>query len=475
MILIREITTWRAMLDIFLIAAGLFFLYRTLLRLGTWKIVTGILLAVGLFIASSFLDLKGIEWIYSNLSHVAVIALIVIFQPELRKIFERAASMGPSERFGQSEGLSRLLAESAERLARQKRGAIIVVPGKESLQQWLSGGHTLDAEPSLPLLCSIFDPNSPGHDGAVVVDRGRIALFGARLPVSQNGKLPEEFGTRHHAALGLAEQSDALIIVVSEERGQISLFHKGGFSLAVGGKRIEETIRNHWEETASFPFEMPRGQGRWPVVVQMGASLVLAVVFWATLIVAQKEVLEKVLTVPVEYTASAPELVLVGEKATEVSLHLTGPKSDLDAVNPAQMSVKIDLSKAVPGKQTFVITGENIRLPKSVNLLDVSPSTLELTLAEIVQQVVPVMPQLVGKLPDDLQIQSIDVAPPAIAVLTPSAQGEKDRKLSVSTTPIYLGGIHEDTRLFCKIIAPPAVQPADRRWPDVEVVITLVK
>ena len=78
------------------------------------------------------------------------------------------------------------------------------------------------------------------------------------------------------------------------------------------------------------------------------------------------------------------------------------------------MSVKIDLSKAVPGKQTFVITGENIRLPKSVNLLDVSPSTLELTLAEIVQQVVPVMPQLVGKLPDDLQIQSIDVAPPTI-------------------------------------------------------------
>lgn len=472
MILIREIANWRSILDVLVIAAGLFFLYHTLLRLGTWKIVTGILLAMGLFLAASFLDLKGVEWIYSNVSHVAVIALIVIFQPELRKIFERAASVRRAEKAGQGEKLSQVVAETVLRLAKQKRGAIVVVPGKEPLRQWLSGGHPLDAEPSLPLLCSIFDPNSPGHDGAVVVANGRISMFGVRLPVSQSDRLSEEYGTRHHAAMGLAEQSDALVIVVSEERGQISAFQKGKIRPVDTPEQVVGAIRSHWEETASFPFEMPRGKRRWPVILQMGTSLILAAVFWATLIVAQKEMLEKVLTVPVEYTATASDLVLVGEKATEVRLHLAGPKSDLDGVNPSQMSVKIDLSKAVPGKQTFVITRDNMRLSKAVNLLDVAPSSLTLTLAAIVEQMVAVKPQLVGKLPNSLKIRSIEVKPETIRVMSP-VTGTKGQPLTVSTTPIYLGSIHEDTRLFCKIVAPPAVQPVEKRWPDVEVAIAV--
>ena len=213
---------------------------------------------------------------------------------------------------------------------------------------------------------------------------------------------------------------------------------------------------------------------RWPVLFQMGTSLALALFFWATLIVTQGEILEKVLTVPVEYTATAPNLVLVGEKATEVRLHLTGPKSDLDAINPAQLSVKIDLSKAVPGKQIFVITGENMRLPKGVNLLDVAPSSLALSLAAIVEQTVAVKPQLVGKLPDGLKIRTVEVRPETVKVLSPASEG-KGQTLTVSTTPIYLGSITEDTRLLCKIVAPPAVQPADKRWPDVEVTIAVGK
>jgi DNA integrity scanning protein DisA with diadenylate cyclase activity len=151
LIIIKELLTWRAIADILLITAGLFFLYRTLLRLGTWAILTGILLATAVFFVANFLDLKGIEWIYSNLSHVALIALIM----------------------------------------------------------------------------SIFDPNSPGHDGALVVQNGLFAQFGVRLPISESQRLTEAFGTRHHAAMGLAEQTDALTLVVSEERGRISIFRNG--------------------------------------------------------------------------------------------------------------------------------------------------------------------------------------------------------------------------------------------------------
>jgi DNA integrity scanning protein DisA with diadenylate cyclase activity len=121
-VLVKELLSWRAILDIFLIAAGLFFLYRTLLRLGTWKIVAGILIAMAVFLVASFMDLKGIEWIFSNISQVAVIALIVLFQPELRKILEQTASVKRSEPRDLDEKLSRLVVDAILKLAQQRRG-----------------------------------------------------------------------------------------------------------------------------------------------------------------------------------------------------------------------------------------------------------------------------------------------------------------------------------------------------------------
>ncbi|MEJ2428841.1 MAG: diadenylate cyclase [Deltaproteobacteria bacterium] len=225
--LLRAFLDWRVILDVLLISAALFFLYRTLLRLGTWKIVTGIFLAMVIFVVANVLDLKGINWIYSNLSGVAVIALIVIFQPELRKIFERAASFGGKKLDKSGPALAALFSEAAFLLANKRRGALIALPGKEPVKRWLSGGFDLYAEPSLPLILSIFDPNSPGHDGALVFRNGKLAYFGVRLPISKTGRLPEDLGTRHHAAMGLSEVTDTLVILVSEERGTVKTFFNG--------------------------------------------------------------------------------------------------------------------------------------------------------------------------------------------------------------------------------------------------------
>jgi len=471
-VLVRELLSWRAVLDIFLIAAGLFFLYRTLLRLGTWKIVAGILVAMAVFFVASVMDLKGIEWIFSNISQVAVIALIVLFQPELRKILEQTASVKRSEPLDLDEKLSRLVVDALLKLAQQRRGAIVVFPGKEPIQEWLSGGFILDANPSLPLIMSIFDPNSPGHDGALIITNGKFSRFGVRLPVSQSSKLPDEYGTRHHAAMGLVEKSDALVFIVSEERGSLSIFHKGRMRQVGDPEEMVKTIISHWKDMTSFPVVFPKGKARWPVFLQIFASLVLAAFFWSTLAVSQGEILEKVITVPVEYTASSPNLTLVGNKAEEVRLHLSGPKSALDTVNPSYTIVKIDLSKGVPGKQSFIITRENIQLPKDIHLLDVVPSSFELTLAEIVEKELVIQPQLVGKLPDGLKIRSLEVKPEKIKVFSP-ASDEMDKLISLTTTPIYLNNIYETTTIYCKIIALPAVQPKEKRWPDVVVTITV--
>ena len=469
---LKHFLDWRALVDILLMAAGMFFLYQTLKRIGTWGIAAGVLITMALYLLASLLDLKGIEWIFGNLSQVALIALIVIFQPELRKIFERAASVRRSKHLDSGDELISFLVDALWDMAQKRQGAIVVLPGNEPLQEWLAGGYTLDARPSLPLIMSIFDPNSPGHDGAIIISKGKITQFGVRLPISTSARLPEEYGTRHHAGMGLAERSDALVIVVSEERGRISSFKNGTMRSLSDREQTVNTIMAHRKEMASFSIGLPEGTPRWRTAAQMAASIGLAIFFWSTLIIAQGEMLEKVVSVPVEFTASSPQLVLVGDKDKTVQLHLSGPKSDLDAINPAELTVKIDLSKTQAGKQSFVITSENMRLPRNVTLIDVVPSSVDLTLAEIVEQEVVVKPQLVGRLPGKIKIRSMKVIPARVKVLSPAVDG-KDKIVSVTTTPIYLESISNTTQIFCKIIAPPTLQPIDKRWPDVEVVITV--
>ena len=199
----RELLAWRNLIDVLLIAVGIFVLYRTMRRRGTWKIMAGIMVAMAIFLVANFLELNGIKWIYSNLSNVILIAFIVIFQPELRKIFEQAVPLHHRENSDPGKDLIEMIAEGLWQMAEQRRGAIMVFPGREPLQEFVSGGYVLEAKPSYPLLMSIFDPNSPGHDGALIVSKGLFDKFGVRLPVSESSALGEEYGTRHHAAMGL--------------------------------------------------------------------------------------------------------------------------------------------------------------------------------------------------------------------------------------------------------------------------------
>jgi len=469
--LIYEFLSWRSVLDILLIAAGLFFLYRTLLRLGTWKIMAGILLALVVFILANALQLKGIEWIYHNVSNVAVLGLIIIFQPELRKVLEKAVSVPPHRLRDQDAPLYALIGDALVKLAQERCGAIIVFPGKELINSKISGGYQLNAVPSLPLILSIFDSNSPGHDGAVIIEGGKLTQFGVRLPMSQSTRLSEEYGTRHHAAMGLAEQTDALALVVSEERGRVSIFVNGEMHPVRTADEITGAIVAHQREMGFLNRDSaPKIRKR--TIFQIAASLIIAIVFWSTLIISQREVVERVLPATIDYTTPAEDLVLVGEKANEVKLYLSGPKSEIDNLANNPPSVKIDLSKMAKGSQTIIITSENLRLPKGITLLDTSPQQLKLTLAAVVQKNVPITPQIIGKLPGNLKIKQITVIPDTVLVTIPVTKEEKINE-EVLTTPIYLESISTDSKLFCKVIARPSIQPVAKRWPDVEVIIEL--
>jgi len=467
--LLHELLTWQAILDITIIAAGLFFLYRTLVRLGTWKIVVGILAAFVVIALASILNLEGIKWIFQNVSNVAVIALIVIFQPELRKVFEKVVSLQKKKTVSLDDALIDMVASSLSQLAKQKRGAIIVYPGKEPVLEKLSGGHRLAAEPSIPLIMSIFDPNSPGHDGAMIIEENKLTSFGVRLPISQTSRLPEDYGTRHHAAMGLAEQTDALVLVVSEERGVVSAFKDRTMKILGSVAEISTSIRDHNNQKGILDMELQSLLHR-RTLIPAGVSLAIAVIFWSTLITVNRQVVERMFPLSIEYTRPAEDLILVDEKTEQLRVHLAGPKSEIDNFVMGQPTANVDLSTMVKGKQTILITEENLQLPGNLTFLGSEPAQIEVTLAGIIKKTIPILPQLVGKLPANLKLKKVQVIPNEVKVMLPSPKrGEKSP--TVATTPVYLNSIQGDSRIFCKIIADPTIQPEVKPWQDVEVVI----
>lgn len=465
-----SLLTWRAGLDVALLAAGFFLLYHTVRASGTWKLVVGVLLAAGLFGVARALDLKGLEWIFSNLSSVALLGLIVVFQPEIRKILERAASLRGRPAAGRAADLADLLAEAAFALAAQRRGALVAVPGRDSLRPWVSEGIALDAEPSLPLLLSLFDPHSPGHDGAVVAAGGRLTHFGVRLPLSTSGRLAPEWGTRHHAAQGLSETTDALVVAVSEERGTVSVFHRGEVERPADPAALAARLAGHWSRAASPQLaHEARGEGL-RLARQAGVSLAAAALFWAIVVLGGSRVVETAFAVPVEFTAMPPTLALAGDKPTEVTIHVSGPATDVDRLVPGQVPITIDLSRATAGRRRYPINGETLRLPRGVRLLGSEPSAVEVTLAALERRELEVRPQLVGRLPKGLRLVEVRVEPATVSVLAPAEGG---RTPPLTTTAVDLAELTRSARLAREIVAPPGVRPLGDGWPDAEVRVRL--
>ena len=204
-------------------------------------VVLGIAILALVYILATIFNLRLTSGIFRSFFGVFLIALVIIFQAELRRFFELVAFWSRGglvwrKRYDvrtKPEYLENIV-HVAERLARQKIGMITVLIGKESIERHLQGGFDLNGKISEPLILSIFDPSTPGHDGAVIIEGSVVTKFGVHLPLSKDFKQIQSYGTRHSAGLGIAEVSDALSIIVSEEKGQISVAHEGRL------KKIEE-------------------------------------------------------------------------------------------------------------------------------------------------------------------------------------------------------------------------------------------
>lgn len=234
--------------DVAVVAFVLYQLLRLLRGTQGTQIVVGLILLAVLGVISTSLNLVLLSWLFRNATLYIVIAILLIFQPELRRAMDQLGRIGslgrPLSRFNPrqyNQAISEAI-RAAERLSIKRTGALIAFEREVGLEDYAATGVRINGEVSAEMLQSIFYPNSPLHDGAVIVRGDRIVAAGCLLPLPEEGSVRERLGTRHRAALGLSLASDALVLVVSEETGNISVIEEGNISRNLDADSLRRRI-----------------------------------------------------------------------------------------------------------------------------------------------------------------------------------------------------------------------------------------
>ena len=225
---------WRSVLDIFVVSCAIYFVLSLIQGTTAVMVVRGIafVLLIGSGLAYVF-NLTVLTWLLRNSIPALIIGIPVLFQPELRRALEHLGRAGAwlphasGSETSEAARVSDILAVAARRLSERRWGALIVLEGETALGEYVQTGVEIDGALSVELLLNIFFPNSPLHDGAVIVRGDRIIAAGCVLPLSEAPGRVVHLGTRHRAAIGITEATDAMSVVVSEESGRISLANKG--------------------------------------------------------------------------------------------------------------------------------------------------------------------------------------------------------------------------------------------------------
>lgn len=238
---------WREALDILLVAAIYGYIIHLVRGTRAVAVIYGLVVVLFVYYLSNELGLYSLNWLLTNFLGSIVLIIIILFQGDLRRAL---AQMGAG-RFWKKPQLSELIVEEISQavmaMAKAKVGALIVIERYEPLGDVVERGVPMDSVITASLLTTIFQVGTPLHDGAVVIRRGRIAAAGCILPLSSKLKAQSLFGTRHRAALGISEESDSLSIVVSEERGTVSVAMSGRLTTSLNDLRLRRVIKNALE------------------------------------------------------------------------------------------------------------------------------------------------------------------------------------------------------------------------------------
>jgi diadenylate cyclase len=384
--------TFPNFLDIFVVTLILYFILLFIKQTHSYIILNAILGLAALFYLSTVLDLALIRQFFQPLLTFIIVILVVVFQGELRR-FVRWISAPTKFHFSKIlsmplESLDSILS-AVEFMSQKKIGALIVFQGEQSVEDLLNGGFAADARISTHLLLSIFDSHTPGHDGAVIISRNRIRKFGVHLPLAENYGDYKKSGLRHRAGVGISGQSDVLAVIVSEERGTISVSENGIIKTVEDVRELRKELLDFYKENEADELTW---KNFWNHIVVKNfwtklLSFSIASFLWFFLIF-QSGIVTQEIKVPIEVKFLPKELT-VGEIAIKsVDVTIDGAQKDLENFDPKSSKLTINAQDFQEGLNKVTITKEMFNFPTYLTVKEFTPDSIKIT----VTKVVPVTP-----------------------------------------------------------------------------------
>jgi len=372
-------------LDILFLTVIVYYLYLWFWGTKAFKALIGLLALGVVFTLARFWGLFLTTWVFQILWQVLIVLIIILFQSEIRQVLER---VNPLQVLGLRPGIRSTgwipgFANALFSMAGKRIGALIILERMDFVEELTTGGIPLEGEPSLEVLMSVFQKGSPLHDGALLLRKDRVAKVGCYLPLSSAERLPKAWGTRHRAALGLSERCDAWIVVVSEERGEISIASDGRMLQVKDVDQLARLVQEalaptkpeatSWKERILAPVIH-----RWPV--KLGA---LCLVFLVWLLLAGQQNFEVTLRVPLEVRNLPAMMEILEPVNPEVEITVQGVRKDASTLSRRNVHAEIDLSTARPGNRVFRMSRNQIVLPSDrIEIVRIKPPTMEFKLSQ---------------------------------------------------------------------------------------------
>ncbi len=364
-------------LDIIFLSVLAYHLYLWFQGTKALKSLVGLLILGLVYALARSWGLFLTTWIFEAFWQVLIILLIILFQSEIRQVLER---VNPFEAIGLRkislpEKWIVEISKAVFDLASQKIGSLIIIERFDHVDELITGGIELEGDPTSEILMSVFHKESPLHDGAMLIRKGRIKKVGTFLPLSSEKGLPKEWGTRHRAAKGLSERCDALVIAVSEERGKVSISRAGRMSTIGNSEafsrfmkdafiRQERTKKNWREVVGSFLFK------RWNVKL---ATVFFVSFLWITL--AGQQDFEVSFQVPLEIKNLPNHLEIVEPLQPKIQVTVQGLRKNVSVLNEKDISAQVNLSEARIGQRKIQITRDQIKLSnEQIKIIRITPT-----------------------------------------------------------------------------------------------------
>jgi diadenylate cyclase len=372
---------WQSVVDFVVLTAAVYILLRWAQQARALRVALVVLGLHAAALVSRHFDLVLTSWVLDGAAILAIVVLLLVFQAELRRFFMRLDSMlnWRSEAAARFSETYQSIAQAAFHLASASVGALIVVVRRNAITELVSGGIALEASVSPEILEAIFQKTSPVHDGAVIVRGDSIVRAAAVLPLTDRERVPSYYGTRHRAAMGLSERCDALVVVVSEERGEVTLMEARRILRLDDQSKLAETL----EKLCAQPAVGLKSKLRqWFIAnarVKL-AALGLAAAIWSTSFLSTGTTVRTV-GVPVQYLNVPSGMDIAPPSTDRLEVEVRGSAWLMDSVGLTQLRASFNLRDAHSGTLNLPVGAGNVNLPPGIAIERVSPPSISVRLA----------------------------------------------------------------------------------------------